>query len=119
MKYTGTEITFAEVPDEITLCINISNCSYSKARQIEASTFISTIGKGIYLTKYSTYCVRLRRKLEKVNKNFKTYTEAVEFKKKRDIKYLELLLNNYDLPVNTKNVIRKYVEVFKYPSNLQ
>ena len=26
MKYTGTEITFAEVPDEITLCINISNC---------------------------------------------------------------------------------------------
>ena len=26
MKYTGVEITFAEVPDEITLCINISNC---------------------------------------------------------------------------------------------
>ena len=26
MKYTGAEITFAEVPDEITLCINISNC---------------------------------------------------------------------------------------------
>ena len=34
-------------------------------------------------------------------------------------KYLELLLNNYDLPVNTKDVIRKYVKVFKYPSNLQ
>ena len=85
----------------------------------ELNTFISTIGKGIYLTKSSTYCVRLRRKLEKVNKNFKTYTEAVEFKRKRDIKYLELILNNYDLPINTKDIIRKYVKVFKYPSNLQ
>ena len=37
LKYVNTEITFAEVPDEISLCINISNCSYSKARQIEAS----------------------------------------------------------------------------------
>lgn len=26
LKYVNTEITFLEVPDEITLCINISNC---------------------------------------------------------------------------------------------
>lgn len=26
LKYTSAEVTFAEVPDEITLCINISNC---------------------------------------------------------------------------------------------
>ena len=26
LKYTETEVTFAEIPDEITLCINISNC---------------------------------------------------------------------------------------------
>ena len=26
LKYTDTAITFSEVPDEITLCINISNC---------------------------------------------------------------------------------------------
>lgn len=26
LKYTNTQVTFAEVPDEITLCINISNC---------------------------------------------------------------------------------------------
>jgi len=26
LKYTDTQVTFAEVPDEITLCINISNC---------------------------------------------------------------------------------------------
>lgn len=26
LKYVNTEVTFAEVPDEITLCINISNC---------------------------------------------------------------------------------------------
>lgn len=29
------------------------------------------------------------------------------------------ILNDYDLSVNTKDVIRKYVKVFKYPSNLQ
>lgn len=26
LKYVDTEVTFAEVPDHITLCINISNC---------------------------------------------------------------------------------------------
>lgn len=26
LKYVTTQVTFAEVPDEITLCINISNC---------------------------------------------------------------------------------------------
>ena len=26
LKYVNTEITFLEIPDEITLCINISNC---------------------------------------------------------------------------------------------
>ena len=26
LKYVNTEVTFLEVPDEITLCINISNC---------------------------------------------------------------------------------------------
>ena len=26
LKYTEAEVTFSEVPDEITLCINISNC---------------------------------------------------------------------------------------------
>lgn len=26
LKYTDVEVTFAEIPDEITLCINLSNC---------------------------------------------------------------------------------------------
>ena len=43
MKYTGVEITFAEVPDEITLCINISNCSYSKARQTSKRIYSKNI----------------------------------------------------------------------------
>lgn len=84
----------------------------------ELNTFISTIGKGIYLTKSNTYCVRLRRRLKRVNKNFKTYTEAVDFKKETDIEYLELLLTNYDLPINIKNIIREYVKVFEYSSDL-
>ena len=28
MKYTDTQVTLAEIPDEITLAINISNCPY-------------------------------------------------------------------------------------------
>lgn len=28
MKYTDTQITFSEFPDEISLCINISNCPW-------------------------------------------------------------------------------------------
>lgn len=26
LKYVDTQVTFAEIPDEITLCVNISNC---------------------------------------------------------------------------------------------
>ena len=26
LKYVDSEVTFSEIPDEITLCINISNC---------------------------------------------------------------------------------------------
>ena len=28
MKYVDSKVTFREIPDEITLCINISNCPY-------------------------------------------------------------------------------------------
>ena len=28
LKYTEAKVTFAEIPDEITLCINLSNCPY-------------------------------------------------------------------------------------------
>ena len=28
LKYTDSLVTFSEVPDEVTLCINISNCPY-------------------------------------------------------------------------------------------
>ena len=28
LKYVDSQITFREIPDEITLCINISNCPF-------------------------------------------------------------------------------------------
>lgn len=28
LKYTTTQVTFSEIPDQISLCINISNCPY-------------------------------------------------------------------------------------------
>ena len=37
LKYVNTLVSFSEVPDEISLCIGVSNCPYSKARQTETS----------------------------------------------------------------------------------
>lgn len=82
----------------------------------EINTFISSIGKGIYLTPYNTYCVRLRRRFAKVNKNFKTLEEAVSYKKHKDIEYLSILMEKYPLSQNNFNTVKKYVEIFEYSS---
>ena len=84
----------------------------------EINTFISTIGKGIYKTKFDTYCVRLRRKYKKINKNFKTLLEAITYKKAEDISYIKILINKYSLTEETKKYLKKYVEIFEYESNL-
>lgn len=44
MKYADTRVTFAEVPDEITLCINISNCP-CKCEGCHSSYLAEDIGK--------------------------------------------------------------------------
>lgn len=58
--------------------------------------FISTIGKGIYKTNGNTFCVRLRRRFLKINRNFKNLQEAIEYKLEKDIEYLKYLskINN-------------------------
>lgn len=28
LKFTDTQVTFSEIPDQISLCINLSNCPY-------------------------------------------------------------------------------------------
>ena len=28
LKYLDTMVTFSEIPDEVTLCINLTNCPY-------------------------------------------------------------------------------------------
>lgn len=82
------------------------------------NTFISTIGKGIYITPHNTYCVRLRRKFAKINKNFKTLEEAIIYKKSKDIEYLNILAEKYPLSIDNFNIVKKYVEIFKYPSDI-
>ena len=84
----------------------------------EVNTFISTIGKGIYLTTHNTYCVRLRRKFVKINKNFKTLEEAIVYKKSKDMEYLNILVEKHPLPIDNFNIVKKYVEIFKYPSDI-
>lgn len=75
------------------------------------NTFISTIGKGIYKTKFNTFCVRLRRKYLKINKNFKTYKEAINYKKFKDFEYLTLLCNEYNVNTDTKLLLKRYIEI--------
>lgn len=84
----------------------------------EINTFISTIGKGIYLTSYNTYCVRLRRRFLRVNKNFKTIEEAITYKKSKDIEYLSILIGRYPTSIENYNLVKRYVEIFEYPSNI-
>ena len=81
-------------------------------------TFISTIGKGIYLTSHNTYCVRLRRRFAKVNRNFKTLEEAIAYKKDKDMEYLNILVEKYPLSVDNLNIVKKYVEIFEYSSDI-
>jgi anaerobic ribonucleoside-triphosphate reductase activating protein len=43
IKFVETAVTFSEVPDEITLCINISNCPY-KCKGCHSSYLAEDIG---------------------------------------------------------------------------
>ena len=44
LKYLNTQVTFAEVPDEITLCINITGCKI-KCKNCHSSYLAEDIGK--------------------------------------------------------------------------
>lgn len=44
LKYVDTAVTFAEIPDEISLCINISNCS-CHCKECHSSYLAEDIGK--------------------------------------------------------------------------
>lgn len=47
LKYVETAVTFSEIPDEITLCINISNCP-CHCRECHSSYLAEDIGEEIY-----------------------------------------------------------------------
>ena len=81
------------------------------------NTFISTLGEGKGIEEKHnstcvTYCVRYRRKYKKVNKNFKTFEEATNYKNALDRQYLEELLSMYSLSEDIQKALRNYVEVF-------
>ena len=48
LKYVDTKVTFAEIPDEITLCINISNCP-CHCEECHSSYLAEDIGKSLNL----------------------------------------------------------------------
>lgn len=47
LKYLNTQVTFAEVPDEITLCINITGCK-NRCKNCHSSYLAQDIGEEIY-----------------------------------------------------------------------
>ena len=50
LKYVNYDITFQEIPDEITLCINISNCP-CHCKGCHSSYLAEDIGEGLTLDK--------------------------------------------------------------------
>lgn len=60
----------------------------------------------------------VKRKFAKVNRNFKTLEEAVAYKKDRDMEYLNTLVEKYPLPIDNLNIVKRYVEIFEYSSNI-
>ena len=48
LKYTTSEVTFREIPNEITICINISNCPY-KCEGCHSKELWEDIGKELTL----------------------------------------------------------------------
>ena len=46
LKYLNTQVTFAEVPDEITLCINITGCK-NGCKNCHSSYLAEDIGKSL------------------------------------------------------------------------
>ena len=50
LKYVDTKVTFSEVPDEISLCINISNC-HCHCKNCHSSYLAEDIGEKLTLDK--------------------------------------------------------------------
>lgn len=50
LKYTDTQVTFAEIPDEITLCINLSNCP-CHCKGCHSSYLAEDIGEVLTITR--------------------------------------------------------------------
>lgn len=50
LKYTDTQVTFAEIPDEITLCINLSNCP-CHCEECHSSYLAEDIGEVLTVTR--------------------------------------------------------------------
>lgn len=50
LKYVDAKVTFSEIPDEITLCINLSNCP-CKCENCHSSYLAKDIGKVLTITK--------------------------------------------------------------------
>jgi len=60
----------------------------------------------------------LRRRFVKVNRNFKTLEEAVAYKKDKDMEYLNILAEKYPLSIDNLDIVKRYVEIFFYSSDI-
>ena len=119
LKYLNTQVTFSEIPDEITLCINITGCKVG-CKNCHSSYLAEDIGEGLTLDKIY--------KLIDNNEGITCvcFMGGDSFPKEIDM-FARCIKDLYDIKVAwysgkqelSKDIIRKYVRVFKYPSNLQ
>lgn len=57
LKYLNTEVTFSEVPDEITLCINITGCK-NACRGCHSSYLAKDIGEELTIEELSKLIIK-------------------------------------------------------------
>lgn len=62
--------------------------------------------------------MRLRRKYQKENKNFKDLDDAIGFKKDKDLEYIKILLELENICDFKRELLEKYVKIFEYSRDL-
>lgn len=138
LKYVDTKVTFSEVPDEITLCINISGCpcnckgchSSYLAEDIGTPLYISELNQLVLKNKGITcvafmggdaepFEINVLAKAIKDNTNLKVawYSGRQELSKDIDIKNFDYIkLGPYIAefgPLNSKTTNQRFYKVHK------
>lgn len=146
LKYVDTKVTFSEVPDEITLCINLSNCP-CKCKNCHSSYLAEDIGeelnedslRNIIESNNGISCVSLMggdaepnevRHLAMFMKEEFPHLKVAWYSGKEELPFLiKLNLHNFDFiklgpykeecgPLNKRTTNQRFYKVFHFRSGV-